>query len=144
MNFILDLLYSFLPKRRWRGQSPSSIAAMFSGIIESLLCAWLLLYRYAHFFSFHARQLIQLSHGSIAHANQGTQLYFGFVLTIQYLFFEPLSLLLAYLAAEGFVRALAALVAEEIIPSLLFKLVDSLDRIQGGNSKGKQEHSLIP
>ncbi len=137
MNFASDIFYSFLPKRRWKGQFPSSNAAMLSGIIESGLCAWLLLYRYLHFFPFHAQQLVRLSHGSISHANQGTQLYFGLVLSVQYLLFEPISLLLLYLTGEGLVRALAALATEEIIPSLPFKLIDSLGRMYGRNSRGK-------
>ena len=135
MSFALDLFYSFLPKRYWKDQFPSTNAAMFSGILESGLCAWLLFYRYAHFLSFHAQQLIRLSHGSISRENVGTQLYFSLVLSAQCLLFEPLSLLLLYLAGEGFVRALAALITEEVIPSFPFKLIDSLYRMYGKSSR---------
>jgi len=77
----------------------------------------LLVYRYEYFFYFRVQQLIRLSHGAVSDANAGTPLYYASAITVEYLFLQPLSLLLPYLAPEGLARA-AAFLTEEILPTL--------------------------
>jgi hypothetical protein len=138
MGFILDVGYSLLPKRRWGDRSSSPTAASISGVLQAASCAGLLIYRYEHFFYSRAQQLIRLSQGAVSDANAGTQLYFASAITVEYLFLQPLSLLLLYLALEGLVRAAAAFLTEEILPTLPFKVIDSIARrLQMGNA-GKE------
>jgi hypothetical protein len=120
-NFFEGIFYSLLPKEYWRSWRPSSTvdfarSAITSGLIECGGFLYLLVYGYFHFLAVRTHQL-----QAVEGANEGTQLYFFSVLTVEYAF-HPLSLLALCLSGEGALRSWAAFFTDEIVPSLPIKL----------------------
>lgn len=142
-TFIQGVLYSFLPKAYWRGWKPNSTislerSAIVSGVLEFTLCTWLLVRNYVAFLVLRQPQL-----SPVASANSGTQLYFAGVVTIEYVL-RPLSLVLAFLALEGGVRAIAAFLTEDVLPSLPAKVASSLHMFIKGRQAEKQLGPIVP
>jgi hypothetical protein len=79
----------------------------------------------------------------VADANQGTQLYFAGILTLEYLF-HPLTVVLAYLAAEGLVRVLAVWIGEEILPSFPAKLASLIPVLWAREMEKRRAGVLVP
>jgi hypothetical protein len=122
LNFIRGIPYSFLPKTYWGSWRPSSTAdftqsAIVSGAIEFALCVYLLFRGYLHFLFVRTHQL-----QAGATANEGTQLYFLALLSLEYAF-HPFSLFCIYLSCEGALRMWAAFFTDEVIPSLPLRLI---------------------
>jgi hypothetical protein len=120
-NFFEGIFYSLLPKEYWRSWRPTSTvdfarSAITSGLIECGGFLYLLVYGYFHFLAVRTHQL-----QPVEGANEGTQLYFFSVLTVEYAF-HPLSLLALCLSGEGALRSWAAFFTDEIVPSLPIKL----------------------
>ena len=120
-NFFEGIFYSLLPRDYWRSWRPSSTvhfarSAIASGLIECGGFLYLLVYGYFHFLAVRTHQL-----QAVEGANEGTQLYFFSVLTVEYVF-HPLSLLAICLSGEGALRSWAAFFMDEIVPSLPIKL----------------------
>jgi len=90
---------------------------MLSGALECAVSFLLLILGYIHFIVIRTHQM-----QAAAEANEGTQLYFLVVLTIQYAL-HPGSLSGLYLGGEGAFRGWAAFLTDEVIPSLPLKLV---------------------
>jgi|HubBroStandDraft_1064217.scaffolds.fasta_scaffold00129_45 hypothetical protein len=140
IDFLLGIFYSFLLRRYWRGWRPSSTvdfqrSAMLSGMVELFAGGVVLLRGCIPFLIAREHQLSPL-----AEANQGTQLYFSGILIFEYLF-QPFSLLLLYLMAEGAVRWVAAWTVDEVLPSGPLKIVSL---VQERLERKKQEERLGP
>lgn len=139
-NFLRGIFCSFLPKQFWGSWRPSSTvdftrSAFVSGLFESAICASLLIQGYVHFLVIRTHQM-----QAAAQANEGTQLYFLVMLTIEYMF-HPLSLIAVYLVGEGILRSWAAFFTDEVIPSLPIKL---FGLVQDRRKALKQKAALGP
>lgn len=139
-NFLRGIFCSFLPKQFWGSWRPSSTvdftrSAFVSGLFESAICASLLIQGYVHFLVIRTHQM-----QAAAQANEGTQLYFLVMLTIEYMF-HPLSLIAVYLVGEGMLRSWAAFFTDEVIPSLPIKL---FGLVQDRRKALKQKAALGP
>lgn len=115
-NFFRGIVLSFLPRPYWRSWRPSSTvdfvrSAAVSGLLESVVTLYLLVIGYFHFL------VVRGQMRPLAGANEGTQLYFFAILSIEYAF-HPLSLICLYLAGEGALRTWAAVFTDEALPSL--------------------------
>lgn len=121
-NFFRGIFFSLLPKDYWRSWRPSSTvdftrSALASGLLECAAFLYLLVKGYFRFLAVRAHQFQPLQG-----ANEGTQLYWLVLLTIEYAF-HPLSLLSIFLVADGALRSWAAFITDEIVPSLPIALV---------------------
>lgn len=131
-SILRDFLLSFCPARIRRRHRPGSQltvlrAATWGGLAQLLLAAFLLLMRLKSHFVLRAQQLGP----RIAGSNETGHAIIVLIVFLDFLI-HPLSLLLLYLAIEGFVRFAAGMITEEIVPSLLvslcFKTTDSASR----------------
>lgn len=121
-SFFCGIFFSSLPKEYWQSWRPSSTvdftrSALASGLLECAAFLYLLVHGYFRFLAVRAHQLQQLPS-----ANEGTQLYWLVLLTIEYAF-HPLSLLAIFLAGDGALRSWAAFITGEIVPSIPIKVV---------------------
>lgn len=121
-NFFRGIFYSLLPKKLWGSWCPSSTvdftqSALASGLLETAICVFLLIQGYIHFLFVRTHQM-----QAAAEANEGTQLYFMVIVSIEYVF-HPLSLICIYLVGEGLLRSWAAFFTDEVLPSFPIKLV---------------------
>jgi hypothetical protein len=120
-NFFRGIIFSFLPKPYWRSWRPSSTvdfarSAVVSGLLECVVALYLLVIGYLHFLVVRTQQM-----RALRDANEGTQLYFFAILSVQYVF-HPLSLICLYLAGEGALRTWAAVFTHEVLPSFPIRL----------------------
>jgi hypothetical protein len=131
-SILRDFLLSFCPAGIRRQRRPGSQltvlrAATWGGLAQLLLAAFLLLMRLKSHFVLRAQQLGP----RIAGANETGHAIIVLIVFLDFLI-HPLSLLLLYLAIEGFVRFAAGMIAGEIVPNLLvslcFKTTDSAPR----------------
>lgn len=118
MNLLRDALLSFCPeafRRKHRPCSSSSLvtAAIVLGLVQSLICALLLVQRYQHFLVARAHLLADQMNGRPEWVQSG-----GVAIITFEFFLYPLSLLLLYLGLEGFLRFAAGITASEVVPSL--------------------------
>jgi hypothetical protein len=121
-NFVKAIFFSPLPKELAGNYRPASTVAFLRGayigaLLELSFC-YPLLQNYFHFLQVRADELNSLSHGALRSANEGTQLYFHYILTLEYLI-HPLSLVLLYLTIEGALRFLSIFFTGENYPSLI-------------------------
>lgn len=121
-NFFRGIFSSVLPKEYWRSWRPSSTvdftrSALASGLLECAAFLYLLVHGYFRFLAGRAHQLQPLQS-----ANEGTQLYWLVLLTIEYAF-RPLSLLAIFLVGDGALRSWAAFITDEIVPSIPIRVV---------------------
>jgi hypothetical protein len=120
--------YSLLPRAwhgSWRAQSPSEFkrAAVLSGLLEIGICGFLVVHRFAEFLPMRAMQLDKASGGVLHFRNEGTQLYYSSILIVEYLF-QPVTLLLLILLLDGFVRAVSAGFAHDVLPCLPLQVAE--------------------
>lgn len=113
LSFLVGLWMSLLPRAWWRNWQPESTlyfrwAAMLSG---GLQCLGFLLVTLDLYFNFLAARAAAYGGGG-----GGAGLVALLFVTIEY-FFYPHHLLVGYLMAEGLVRAGAAFITDEILPS---------------------------
>lgn len=121
-NFASAIVFSLLPSEWRRTNRPESTgwflrAASFSAFLEFGFC-FFLVRNFFSFLAYRAAQLNSLSNGALRSSGEGTQLYFQFIISVEY-FIHPLSIALLYLTLEGAVRLLSIFIARENLPSLL-------------------------
>ena len=119
LELLHDIALAFCPagvRSTHRPHSTSRVlqAATLTGLLQTLLCSWLLFSGY--------RTLLALrlaKYGNVLErGNETTQAWFLVVFFIEYVLFHPLALLLLYLALEGCVRFVGGLCFSEVVPSL--------------------------
>ena len=122
--YFADMLVCTLPPRyrKWRSQEDSGFRgpAITSGIVQFLLFMFLSVVNYVNFFQRGVGSLgkLLIDAGAEEALTAGTVQYgLGVVTTGQYLI-HPASILLFYMAFEGIIRALSALVSGQILPTL--------------------------
>jgi hypothetical protein len=128
-SILRDFLLSFCPAKTRQVWRPSSLltvqrAAMWGGLAQFLLTAFILIVQFKHFFILRLQQAAPHMHG----VNSTGEAVVTVLFAIEFLF-HPLSFFLLYVALEGAIRFIGGLVSAEVIPSLLvflfFKLSDS-------------------
>ena len=119
LELLWDIALAFCPATARNTHRPHStsrvlLAATLTGLLQTLLCVWLL------FSGYRALLALRLAkYGSaLERGNETTQAWFLIVFFIEYVLFHPLALLLLYLALEGCVRFVSGLCLSEIVPSL--------------------------
>src|SRR5258708_1298294 len=123
-ELLWDIALAFCPAVARNTHRPHSMArvlqaATLTGLLQTLLCAWLLFSGYRTLLALRAAK-----YGSILErGNETTQAWFLVVFFIEYILFHPLALLLLYLALEGCVRFVSGLCLSEVVPSLPVVLV---------------------
>jgi hypothetical protein len=139
LTAILGVIASFFPARyrqgRW-GDSVEATTATLSGIAECLCCAfWFVARLIEQFNSMAAPVGMAILNNSTKDVDGRTLTLTTGVLGLANFMFQPANLLLFYLAAEGAVRALAALFSDQFLPTLplsalarLHDLAESFDR----------------
>ena len=116
--FLRDALLSFAPleaRHKDRPFSPVTTlrSAIWLGFAQFFIAGFALLARYHNFFMARAQQWAAPMRGTAEWVQSGAAV----IITIEF-FFYPFSLLLAYLAVEGFVRFAAGIITAEVVPSL--------------------------
>ena len=131
-SILRDFLLSFCPaaiRRRLRPGSQLTVlrSATWGGLAQALLAGFILVVRLKNHFVLRAQQLGP----HIAGSNETGQTIIAGIVLLDFLI-HPLSLLLLYLAIEGFIRFAGGLITGEIVPNLLvslyFKTADSVSR----------------
>ena len=117
-NLLVELLFSFCPKsvrRRYGHLDPTTLPriATLTGLLQMTAAVGLWCYRFVAFF---ALQKQQWGYHLIGETRQ-VQAVGSFLILADYLL-QPLSLIVAYLAVEGFARFLSAIMVGDIVPSL--------------------------
>jgi hypothetical protein len=131
-SILRDFLLSFCPAGIRRQRRPGSQltvlrAATWGGLAQLLLAALFLMVRLKRHFVLRAQQFGP----HMAGTNETGQAIIAVIVFLDFLI-HPLSMLLLYLAIEGFVRFAGGMIAGEIVPNLLvslyFKTANSTSR----------------
>jgi hypothetical protein len=129
MHMLASVFLSLLPARyrkavaRWAGISVGNEGAFISGVTECCLCVFMLIFYY-FIFTNQIMAPLPLREFLRAAEDKGETAIHGFGLIIIFLFItSPITLLLFYFIIEGGVRALAALITGEIVPTLPLQLI---------------------
>lgn len=139
--FISGKFASLLPERYRGGMEIGASSALISGVMQLVLCLSVFIYRYALFA--HNRLF---GNGTVAlkAAEVGGEtavMGSGSFVLAEYII-QPLTLALAYLAFEGLVRASAALVTGEIVPTLPLATIGwlhgKIDKVRAEIAMGKR------
>src|SRR5947207_10711145 len=118
----LDWMVAFLPQRFRRGYFVSAGAAVFSGTVQLLACLVLFIYRY---FIFYQQQIADTELLTRAAAKGGETAVMGSGMFALFIYVtQPLTLLIIYFLVEGVLRASAAIVSGEVLPTLPLALFD--------------------
>jgi len=122
-------LLALLPRRYRRRFTESDLdlerGAFLGAVTQLVLCLGLFIYGYLHFLQEQVGAFagILMKHGAEeAMASEGVQFGAGFLTLGEYLI-HPTTWLLAYFALEGLLRALAAAITGEVVPTLPLALV---------------------
>lgn len=123
MRFIAAMAMALVPRRWWGRWEPDSTvtlrhAALAQGTLQCAAAGTALAWRYVLFFALRAHQL-----SAVADTNEGTQLYYTFIVTVEFLLVHPSSWLLEYLALEGFVRAVTVWTSGEVVSNWVLRLL---------------------
>lgn len=118
VEFLRAILLSFCPERvrrssRLLDESQFLRIAVVTGVLQAIV-AFLLLWQ--GFFRYLAAQTQQWGH-HLAGTHNAVQAIGFYIIIVQYLL-HPISIILAYLVLEGFVRIVAAPLVNQIVPSL--------------------------
>ena len=144
LRLLISIVTSLLPERyrsRLGWAFPLTPGMITSGVLQLVTCLGILLYRYIQFADFRTRSIP--THVILGAAEQGGDtavMGMGLFLLAEYLL-QPLTVLLIYFAFEGFVRAAAAIISSEIVPTLPLQL---LALAHGRLAQAKHEHDLGP
>jgi hypothetical protein len=143
VEWLRDIALGFCPawvRSRHRPHSPATVlrASTFTGILQSVLCAWGLLAGYRSFVAVRAEQYGQV----INRANETTQAWFSGILFIEYILFHPPALLLLYLACEGCVRFVAGLCVSEVVGSLPITVVFAIQTAKRNRQERRESERL--
>ncbi len=148
LNLIISAFLSLLP-RHWRGswswrfQVDVVRGALISGLLEFAGCLAAYNTRYLLFFDRRIGEMTVQAMGKGAEeALESTYVQFGmgFTTTLEYVI-GPVSVLLMYFCIEGMVRFAAALISDEVVPTLPLQL---LAYAQQRVSKAAAERALGP
>jgi len=121
VHFLISSLASFLPER-WRHQVAVSISsAAVSGVAEFVFCLGIIIYRYFSFMHMRLLASMDVMLKSAERAGETAIMGSGFVLLLEYVI-QPLTIVLCYFTFEGVLRLIAAVVTQEVYPSLPFYL----------------------
>lgn len=123
MAFLTAMFMGLLPRSWWGKWQPDSTvtlrhAALAEGVLQLGVGMVLLAWGYVLFFAMRAQQL-----SAVANTNEGTQLYYSFLVTVEYLLVHPSSLLLEYVTLEGAVRTLTVWTSGEVVPNWGLRLL---------------------
>jgi hypothetical protein len=118
-ELLLDVALSFCPASVRSVCRPCSssrvlLAAILTGITQTVLCARWIFSGYVAFLSLRSQQYEHV----IKRANGTTQAWLVLVFFVEYVIFHPFPLILLYLAFEGAVRFVGGLCVSEVVPSL--------------------------
>jgi hypothetical protein len=127
---IISIVASLLPQRyRARLISDHDVnvrrGAMLSGMLQMLGCLAVAIVRYIFFLQQRAGDMatVVIKKGAEeALASNGVQFGTGILALMEYMI-QPLTLVLLYFTIEGLFRWLAALITDEVLPSLLLQLL---------------------
>jgi hypothetical protein len=122
-------LLALLPRRYRRRFAESDLdvehGAFLGAAVQLIVCLGLFIYGYLHFLQQQvgAFATTLIKHGAEeAMASEGVQFAAGFLTLGEYMI-RPTTWLLAYFALEGLLRALAAAITGEVVPTLPLALV---------------------
>lgn len=141
-SILRDFVLSFCPaaiRRRLRPGSQLTVlrSATWGGLGQFLLATFILVMRLKGHFVLRAQQLGPHVTGS----NETGQAIIALIVVLDFLI-HPVSLLLLYLAIEGFIRFTGALITGEIVPNLLVSLyVKTADSVSRSSAR---RHSPPP
>ncbi len=140
-HLLIGSIASFLPQRYRSAISVSVPAAAISGAAQLLLSLGALMYRY---FTFTHQRLFADSNvmlKAVERHGETVVMGSGLLLLLEYLI-QPLTILLCYFAFEGVVRLVAAVITDEVVPTLPLYLVLLLqqqrDRIRHEGALGER------
>jgi len=126
MNIFVAMLLSFLPERYRKTFTPYEIppaGAIWSGILEVLLCLGLLIRGY---FAYMNERMASIPALALTKAGErggeSAIMGLGSILMLEYMI-QLTTLMLVFLMLEGFVRAIAAVASDEVLPSLPLKVL---------------------
>lgn len=125
LRFLISILTSLLPERYrskmgWAFTTTSGVIA--SGCIQLVGCLGLLLYRYIVFADFRARSMEQALLGAAERGGETALMGGGLFILAEYLL-QPVTLLIVYFSIEGLIRAAAAIISSEVVPTLPLQLL---------------------
>ncbi len=148
LNLIISTLLSLLPKAwrgrwAWRWEVDVVRGAMVCGLLELLGSLAVYGVRYLWFFDRRVGEMTVQAMGKGAEeglASSYVQFGMGFVTTLDYMI-RPVSMLLMYFCIEGLVRFAAALISDEVVPTLPLQLIALA---QQRMSKAAAERALGP
>lgn len=125
MNLVLSTLLSFLPRRYREIFTPHELpaaAGIWSGLIEALASLGLLFRGYYAYMNWRMANLPpEVFTKAGEKGGESAIMGLGSILMLEYLIL-PTTILLAFFMIEGFVRAIAATGADEVLPSLPLQL----------------------
>jgi len=123
----------------WMQACATPRAEVASGLAEFFVCLSLLLVRYLHFAGARFAAVSGATTAKAAEVHGETAVMtLGLIVLVEYLV-HPLTIALLYFALEGFGRAIAGLVTQEIVPTLPLAL---LARLQSRAQAARYERSL--
>jgi hypothetical protein len=122
MHLLLSPLASLVPQPWRRALAVTTFASGISGIAEFLFCLIALGYRYFTFMHLPTFADTNIMVKAARQHGEAVVMGSGLLLSIEYLL-HPLTIVLGYFAAEGLVRAIAASITHEVVPSFPFYLL---------------------
>lgn len=130
---VLQQVACLLPRRYRKNVEVTAMSATTSGVVQLFLCLGLFIYRYLHFSGAqvfgNTRVMLKAAEVGGETAMMGSGI---FVLAV-YLF-QPITILLAYLACEGALRLVAANITGEVVPNLLLSAVSLIHEKLGARA----------
>ncbi|HTC91931.1 MAG TPA: hypothetical protein VK699_00580 [Terriglobales bacterium] len=122
MHLLIGVVASFLPQRYRSALSVSAPAAAISGVAQLLFCLGALIYRYFTFTNNRLFADMNVMQKAGQRGGEAVIMGSGLLLLMEYLI-QPLTIVLCYFAFEGLVRLVAAIITQEIVPTLPLYLV---------------------
>jgi hypothetical protein len=126
MDLFLSTLLSFLPKRYREMFTPDELpaaAGIWSGLLEALTSAGLLVRGYYAYMSWRMANLpAEVFTKAGEKGGESAIMGMGSIFMLEYLIL-PTTILLAFFMFEGFVRAIAATGADEVLPSVPLQIL---------------------
>lgn len=117
VHFLISALASFLPEQWRRRVAVGLSSAGVSGAAEFVFCLGFIIYRYFAFMHMRMLASMDVMLKSAERAGETAIMGSGFVLLLEYVI-QPFTIILCYFTFEGVVRLVAAVVTQEIYPSL--------------------------
>jgi hypothetical protein len=146
MRFLQSIgafLSTLLPKRYRRG-TPPHVCAMASGIVQGLVCVFLLIFRFL-WFSETGGELLDRGHAFDLFVRFGGEyVQANMVAGLARFWLSPLNFFLVYLVFEAVLRIMAALTSGQIIPTLPFYAVAGIHGLIEKAAYKRRLGDLIP